>query len=139
MLTKSNESVQTFCLILTVVCCHYCCSGTIVCSFFSQLKDIHGKTSDELDLVSHCPYRMAIKASTRGGETPWSEEKLFGMVTLPYSVFVHLAAGESLPSQQLKAPVHLILLPSSGYFKNSQTIDKKSILSTEVVHFFLFL
>lgn len=108
---------------------------------FSQSKDIKN-TSTELFLVSHCPYRMAIKAKAVGGETPWSEEKHFGMVILPL-VSCYSACWRASPqtAQQLKARVLHILLPSSGYFKNRQATDKNAFYPPQVmcVCFFCFL
>lgn len=70
--------VVKFTLRWAVVCKIY----FIIAFIFTQFKDIFGKTSTELVLVSHCPYRMAIKAKKREEETPWSEEKYFGMVII---------------------------------------------------------
>lgn len=86
----------------------------IIVFIFSQSKDISGETSTELVLVSHCPYRMAIKAKEqRGGETPWSEEKYFGMVIK----FQNKLPSSSKP-QCFRFGKLLVLLPSSGCFKN---------------------
>ncbi len=58
---------------------------------FQQSKDIPGKTSTQLGVVSHCQYHMAIKVkhTGTGGESPWSEWKYFGTVVV--SLFFSLS------------------------------------------------
>ncbi|XP_026149425.1 interleukin-13 receptor subunit alpha-1 [Mastacembelus armatus] len=53
-------------------------------------KTINKETSLQLDLVPHCPYRMAIMAEHHNGATPWSDEKMFDAETDP-NVLVYLA------------------------------------------------
>lgn len=41
------------------------------------------ETSAQLNMVSHCPYCMAIKAERDNGKTPWSDQICFGADTDP--------------------------------------------------------
>ncbi|XP_045921697.1 uncharacterized protein LOC123981097 [Micropterus dolomieu] len=59
-----------------------------------KVKTVDGDLSIQVKLVSHCRYRMAIKAQTTGAiqaETPWSDEKYFDADTDP-NALVYAAA-----------------------------------------------
>lgn len=48
---------------------------------FVQFKNVTANQHSEvLHRVSNCPYRLAIKATSHKGDSPWSEYKYFGNV-----------------------------------------------------------
>lgn len=57
---------------------------------FVQFKNVTGnKHSEVLHRVSNCPYRLAIKATSLKGDSPWSEYKYFGDVVISLLLIYH--------------------------------------------------
>lgn len=61
-----------------------------VCLFVQVKSVTDNKRSEVLHRVSNCPYRLAIKATSVKGESPWSEYKYFGDVAISLLHHVYL-------------------------------------------------
>lgn len=58
-----------------------------LCLFVEVENITDNKDSKVLERFSNCPYRLAIKATSIKGDSPWSEDKYFGDVIITFISF----------------------------------------------------